>query len=103
MTGIIGADLTDDLGLGDDEGEDGTPIGDKWIRTRKCGCGECRYMSIEQMPVCPMENAPGALWLWRMNSDFIGMKDYADNFNPFASDPTQVTLEEESPAVAEVD
>ena len=34
--------------------------GGKWVRTRKCGCGECQ----SRPGVCPDENAIGSRWLW---------------------------------------
>ncbi len=34
--------------------------GGKWVRTRRCGCGECNTRS----GTCPMEDDPKAVWLW---------------------------------------
>jgi len=50
----------------------------KWYKTRKCGCDECRFFSLEERPECPMKNEPTAIWLWAMHEDMIGVKDYID-------------------------
>ena len=34
-----------------------------WIRTRKCGCGDCALRPESEGP-CSLENAAGARWLW---------------------------------------
>lgn len=52
----------------------------KWIRSRVCGCGDCRFYPMSERPICPMAAAPGAIQLWVMNSDYIGMKDYEDSY-----------------------
>ena len=70
--------------------------GDKWLKSRKCGCGDCRFFSLEERLVCPMENAPSAIWLWIMNPSFIGMKDYVDTFGTSLVSPDDVLAEIES-------
>lgn len=37
-------------------------IGGRWVRTRKCGCGNCRYKPVDF--VCPKVDAKDATWLW---------------------------------------
>lgn len=56
----------------------------KWVKTRKCGCGECRFYSLEERGECPLKNDPAAIWLWTMNLEMLGMKDYIDplDFQP---------------------
>jgi hypothetical protein len=62
---------------------------DKWIRTTKCGCGECRFKDLETRGPCPMENDPAAVYLWYLNPDMIGCKDYTES--PDFSAPTAFT------------
>ena len=40
--------------------------GGKWVRTRKCGCGNCQSISR----VCPEANSVNARWLW--GSEYAG-------------------------------
>lgn len=56
----------------------------KWIRTTKCGCGECRFKDVETRGPCPMENDIGAMYLWYLNPKMIGYKDYKESpdYNP---------------------
>lgn len=58
----------------------------KWIRSVKCGCGECRFKDPATRGVCPMINEPGAMYLWYMNLEMIGCKDYIDPLD-FAPPP----------------
>ena len=48
-------------------------LGGIWVRTRICGCGECRFKPLEE--VCPKANDKGAVQLWA--SDFS--KNIVDN------------------------
>lgn len=37
-------------------------VGGTWVRTKKCGCGECRFKPQDY--VCPSLDSPKARWLW---------------------------------------
>lgn len=53
----------------------------KWNKSRKCACGDCRFYSEEERPKCPAMIADSKLegeWLWYMDPDLIGCKDYVD-------------------------
>lgn len=67
----------------------------KWNRTRKCGCPnlECRTKPLYSTGACPQEKSPTAIWLWAINPDMIGMKDYVDSV-AFAP-PTAFTEQEQ--------
>ena len=49
---------------------------DKYIRTRKCGCGECRFKP--KTVICPLENAPDARWLWATNPEYLKSKTFLE-------------------------
>lgn len=54
---------------------------DKWYRTRRCACGDCRFYSEQERSKCPAMEADRTLvgeWLWTMNHEFLGEKDYID-------------------------
>lgn len=70
----------------------------KWLKSRICGCDECRFYSMEERPECPMKNEPGAIQLWYIDPDMFGYKDYVESeaFSP----PAAFTEKEE---VAEVE
>lgn len=50
----------------------------KWVKTRKCGCGECTFYSVEERGECPLKNDPGAIWLYVIAPGMLGCKDYID-------------------------
>lgn len=66
----------------------------KWTRTVKCGCNECRFKDPETRGICPMINEAGAVWLWTINPDMIGCKDYVD---PLDFLPPQAYTEKREP------
>lgn len=49
-----------------------------WVKTRKCGCGDCALKPMSEGP-CPLENGHGAKWLWaqesRLNEEEIPEED----------------------------
>ncbi len=67
--------------------------GGKWVKTRRCGCGQC-YLSQDSSP-CPFENAANAKWLWA--SDFSGGEPgvYDDLESDTLKTPTTETEEVE--------
>jgi hypothetical protein len=75
---------------------------DKWLKSIKCGCGECRFKDHETRGACPLENDPAAIWLWYLNPRMIGFKDYLEpsDFQPPAAFTEK---EEEELLVPEVD
>lgn len=38
-----------------------------WVRTRKCGCGNCAFLPISH--ICPRESAKDAIWLWARRNE----------------------------------
>lgn len=58
--------------------------GTKWIKTIICGCGGCRFIPLEERTGCPLERSVDAIWLYRMNLDYIGQRDYIDPLFPTA-------------------
>lgn len=70
--------------------------GTKWYKTRKCGCGDCRFFSEEERPSCPMENEPGAIWLYAMNLDFFQRKDYVDPLDGMVMTHSGIEQQQES-------
>jgi hypothetical protein len=49
--------------------EDTKKTAPKWVKTRLCGCGECRFHPASERPRCPLEKHPDARWLWMCNPD----------------------------------
>lgn len=51
----------------------------QWVRTRRCGCGNCRFNSPQdpEWHPCPDQNKPDyhekAVWLWRR--DYSGEEE----------------------------
>lgn len=68
----------------------------KWIRSFRCGCGECRFIAPAERQSCPLENASSSIWLWTMNNDYINRLDYVDNYSISASDELEVDEVENS-------
>jgi hypothetical protein len=67
----------------------------KWVKTRICGCDECRFFSEEERPVCPKKDEPGAIQLWAINPKFYGIKDYVDPLDFLTPQAFNERLEEE--------
>lgn len=46
---------------------------DQWIRTRQCWCGDCRFYSMIDRPVCPSagDHHKKPIWLWATNPEYI--------------------------------
>ena len=65
--------------------------GNKWYRTRKCGCGECRFHPIRE---CTLEASRSAIWLWAMDPDYIGLRDHIDPFEPLNDSMDSEEVEE---------
>lgn len=77
----------------------------KWYKTRKCGCGDCRFYSLEERGPCPMINEPTAIWLWAYHADMMDCKDYVESpaFAPPTAfnEKTQESREETTETVEE--
>lgn len=56
----------------------------KYIRTRICGCGECRFKPLDSGP-CPQEKSKDARWLW--------MTDYSSSREEDTVEDGEVTLD----------
>lgn len=64
--------------------------GGVWVRTIKCGCGECRFHNPAD-GICPKGTSKEAVWLWA--SDFSKQEEEVVEESPFASNEDNIELE----------